>query len=104
MISNVPGLGSGYGKCIVHAEKERTLSRCLGDVSQDVPGVLQDKPRGCLLAGRSGWYLLGSFCPHISQHLFQTCGYPKEEPVPAAVWEGEEGEEKEPCVLVSVTV
>lgn len=55
------------------------------------------------LAEVSG-YLLRSFCPHISQHLFQACGYPKEEPVPAAVWEGEEGEEKEPCVLVSVTV
>lgn len=88
----------------MHCPSRRGKDTVWSDVSQDVPGVLQDQPSGCFQTGRKGWCLPGSFCPHVSQHLFPTCGYPKEEPVPAVVWEGEEGEEKKPCVLVSVTV
>lgn len=42
--------------------------------------------------------------PCFPTSLPKMCGDPKEEPVPAVVWEREEGEEKKPCVLVSVTV
>ena len=87
--------------------KQKKKGHCLGDwleVSKHVAGVLQGKPGDCLLTGRNGWHVLGGFCPHDSQHLFQMCGYPKEEPAPAVIWEGEEGERNKPRVLVSVTV
>ena len=87
--------------------EQKRRRHCLGDwldVSQHVPGVLQDKPGGCLLTGRNGWYLLGGFCPPHFLTSLPNLWVPKEEPVPAVVWEGEEGEGNKPHVLVSVTV
>lgn len=46
--------------------KQKRKGHCLGvwlDVSQDVPGVLQDKPSGCLFTGRSVWLSPEEFLP-----------------------------------------